>query len=262
MKKDNKNQDLPYEKFLRFGAENLTESELLAIIIRTGTKDENAQVLAKKVLSLAKYPKCGLLGLYDLSVDDLMKIKGIGPVKAVKLKCITELSMRIVNSGQEQGICFRDASEVAAYFMEKLIHRNTECVMLVCLDGKGQLLSEQRLSEGSVKMSLVSPREIFMEAVRQNAVNIILVHNHPSGDMMPSKEDIMITDRMAKICTMVGIPLIDHVIVGDDNHSYFSFKEKGMVEYKGSIRYETDLKHIHLDKVAERSMKDDAVHRR
>ena len=87
-------------------------------------------------------------------------------------------------------------------------------------------------------------------------------HFHPSGDMMPSKEDIMITDRMAKICTMVGIPLIDHVIVGDDNHSYFSFKEKGMVEYKGSIRYETDLKHIHLDKVAERSMKDDEVYRR
>lgn len=223
MEKDEKNLDLPYEKFMRLGAESLTESELLAIIIRTGTKDENAHELAKKVLALARYPRSGLLGLYDLSVGELMKIKGIGPVKAVKLKCITELSMRIVNSTREQGVCFHDAESVAMFFMEKLRHRTTECVVLVCLDGKGQMICEKRISEGSVNMSLISPREIFMEAIRRNAVNVILVHNHPSGDPTPSKADKKITSDLITLGDMMNIPLLDHIIIGDNR--YTSFRE-------------------------------------
>ena len=223
MRKKDHNEDLPYEKFLRFGAENLTDSELLAIIIRTGTKDENALMLAKKVLALARYPRGGLLGLYDLSLEELMMVKGIGPVKAVKLKCITELSMRIVNSSMEQGVCFHDAGSVAGYFMEKLRHRRTECVMLVCLDGKGQMIAERKLSDGSVKMSLISPREIFMEAIRQNAVSIILVHNHPSGDPSPSKADKKITKELFSLGEMMNIPLLDHIIIGDNK--YTSFRE-------------------------------------
>ena len=222
-KQKNSNADLPYEKFMRFGAENLTESELLAIIIRTGTKDEDALSLAKKVLALARYPRSGLLGLYDLSLEELMSVRGIGPVKAVKLKCITELSMRIVNSNLEQGICFHDAEEVAGYFMEKLRHRATECVVLVCLDGKGQMISEKKLSDGSVKMSLISPREIFMEAIRRNAVNMILVHNHPSGDPTPSVADKKITADLISLGEMMNIPLLDHIIIGDNK--YTSFRE-------------------------------------
>ena len=133
-------QDLPYEKFLQFGPENLTESELLAIILRTGTREKSAVELAAEVLSLARYPREGLLGLYDVTLEELMQIKGIGEVKAIKLKCLTELSMRISKATAKQGLCFTSSKTVAKYFMERLRHLEKECVILVCLDAKGQLL--------------------------------------------------------------------------------------------------------------------------
>lgn len=216
-------QDMPYEKFLRFGAENLTESELLAIILRTGTKDASAVKLAEEVLSLAKYPREGLLGLYDISLEELMSIKGIGMVKAIKLKCLTELSMRISCARAKQGICFTRSGMVAEYYMEKLRHRNTECVFLLCLDAKGQLIRESRLSDGSVRMALISPREIFMEALGCKAVNIILLHNHPSGDPTPSAADRELTRNVHDVGEKIDIPLLDHIIIGDNR--YTSFRE-------------------------------------
>lgn len=220
-------QDMPYEKFQRFGAESLTESELLAIILRTGTKERSALELANQVLSLAKYPREGLLGLYDLTLEQLMEIKGIGKVKAIKLKCLTELSMRISSSIAKQGLAFTSSGAVAGYFMEKLRHRETECVILVCLDAKGQLLSEKKLSEGSVRMSLISPREIFLEALRSRAVNILLVHNHPSGDPTPSIADKELTLNVKELGEKMDIPLLDHIIIGDNR--YTSFKEAAYI---------------------------------
>lgn len=143
MNEEKMKQDMPYEKFLRFGPESLTESELLAIILRTGTKDSNAVQLAEQVLSLAKYPREGLLGLYDVSLEELMNIRGIGMVKAVKLKALTELSMRISCATAKQGLTFTKSSSVAAYYMERMRHRQTECVLLLCLDSKGQLIHEK-----------------------------------------------------------------------------------------------------------------------
>lgn len=220
-------QDMPYERFLRFGAENLTESELLAIILRTGTKDKSALELAGQVLSLAKYPREGLLGLYDLTLEQLMEVKGIGMVKAVKLKCLTELSMRISSATAKQGLCFTSSGAVAGYFMEKLRHRETECVILVCIDAKGQLLGEKRLSCGSVRMSLISPREIFIEALQCKAVNILLVHNHPSGDPTPSRADRELTHNVKELGEKMDIPLLDHIIIGDNR--YTSFKEAAYI---------------------------------
>lgn len=216
--------DMPYEKFLEFGAENLTDRELLAIILRTGTKDKSAVELAGQVLSLAKYPREGLLGLYDVTLEELMQIKGIGMVKAVKLKSLTELSVRISRTMAKEGLIFNRSSTVAGYFMEKLRHRATECVILVCLDGKGQLIAEKKLSDGSVKMSLISPREIFMEALKCRAVNIILVHNHPSGDPTPSRADRELTKTVMELGEKMDIPLLDHIIIGDNR--YTSFKEE------------------------------------
>ncbi len=216
--------DMPYERFLRFGAENLTDRELLAIILRTGTKDVNALELAGQVLSLAKHPREGLLGLYDVTLEELMQIKGIGMVKAVKLKSLTELSMRISRATAKEGLLFTCSSAVAEYFMEKLRHRETECVILVCLDGKGQMIAEKKLSDGSVKMSLISPREIFMEALKCRAVNIILVHNHPSGDPTPSRADRELTKNLLELGKKMDIPLLDHIIIGDNR--YTSFKEE------------------------------------
>lgn len=223
MREELQAQDMPYEKFLRFGAENLTERELIAIILRTGTRDKSALQLAGQVLSLAKYPREGLLGLYDVTLEELMTIKGIGMVKAIKLKCLTELSMRISRATASEGLCFTDSRSVANYFMETLRHRDTECVFLVCLDSKGQLLQEKKLSDGSVNMSLISPREIFIEALQSKAVNILLVHNHPSGDPTPSRADRKLTDNVRELGEKMDIPLLDHIIIGDNR--YTSFRE-------------------------------------
>ncbi len=217
--------ELPYDKFLRLGPDALTERELLAIILRTGTKEKNALELAGEVLSLARYPREGLLGLYDMTLDDLMQIKGIGLVKAVKLKCLTELSMRISRTSAKEGLVFNSPALVAQYFMEALRHRDTECVILVCLDTKGRMISEKKISDGSVRMSLISPREIFLEALHAKAVNILLVHNHPSGDPTPSEWDRELTRNVGRLGAMMDILLLDHIIIGDNR--YASLKELG-----------------------------------
>lgn len=214
----------PYEKFLRFGPESLTEGELLAIILRTGTPDRSALDLANQVLSLARYPRTGLLGLYDVSLEELMEIKGIGQVKAVKLKSLTELSMRFARAKAQSGLNVREPATIAEYFMERLRHRQTECVYLACLDAKGQLISERKLSDGSVNKALIAPREIFLAALECKAVNIILVHNHPSGSPKPSGLDWEITDAVAKMGDILGIPLLDHIIIGDN--TYYSFRKE------------------------------------
>ena len=210
----NTDRGLPYERFLQFGPENLTEAELLAVILRTGTKEDSAVALAEKVLALATYPREGLLGLHDVSVEELMEIRGIGMVKAVKLKCIAELSNRMSRAKAREGICFTRADHVAEYFMEKLRHR----------DAKGQLIREKKLSDGSVNMALISPREIFLEALKDKAVSLILVHNHPSGDPTPSRSDRELTENVAKVGNQMDIPLLDHIIIGDNR--YTSFREQ------------------------------------
>ncbi len=228
MQKENVLQrELPYERFLDHGPEHLTEAELLAIILRTGTRNKTALDLAKEVLSLAKYPKEGLLGLHHVSLEELQQIPGIGQVKAVKLKCLTELCARMSRAKVSEGISFTNSSHVADYFMEQLRHKSTEAVYLLGLDNKGKLIGEKRISEGSVRMALISPREIFLEAFRMNAVNLILVHNHPSGDPQPSISDKQLTDAVKQAGEWMDIPLLDHVIIGE--HKYYSFKEAGLL---------------------------------
>ena len=217
-------QELPYERFLRFGPEYLTEAELLAIIIRTGTPELSAVQIAQQVLNLARYPREGLLGLYNVTLEELMGVSGIGEVKAVKLKCLAELSKRMCSATAKEGISFRSSDQVAGYFMEQLRHRDTECVILACVDAKGQMISERQLSQGSVRMALISPREIFMEALRCKAVNILLVHNHPSGDPTPSRSDVELTENVREIGDKIDIPLLDHIIIGDNR--YTSFKKE------------------------------------
>ncbi len=226
--KKNAVQELPYERFLRFGPENLTEAELLAIIIRTGTKEQSALQLADQVLRLAKYPREGLLGLHEVTLEELKGIKGIGEIKAVKLKCLAELSIRMSAASAREGILFNNSAQVAACFMERLRHRDTECVVLLCLDAKGRLLRERKLSDGSVRMSLISPREIFIEALDAKAVNILLVHNHPSGDPTPSRTDVELTANVREMGEKMDIPLLDHIVIGDNR--YVSFKSQAWFE--------------------------------
>ena len=228
MKKEKiENQNMPYERFLRFGPEYLTESELLAIVLRTGIKGKPAIKLAEEILALADKKRDGLLGLHDLTLDELKSIQGMGEVKAVKIKCLTELSSRISKASAKKGIVVRDPVTIARYFMERMRHNKTERVMVVCLDSKGMFISERELSVGSVNSAVVSPREVFMEAIKAEAVNIILIHNHPSGDPTPSKSDIELTNAVSELGFVMGIPLLDHIIIGDN--IYTSFKEKGLL---------------------------------
>jgi DNA repair protein RadC len=216
--------DMPYEKFLTQGPEGLSDRELLAIILRTGTKEAGVMEVAEQVLHLAREGgKEGLLGLYDLSVSQLSGIKGIGQVKAVRLKCLTELSKRISTTKAKQGLVFSEPGKVAMYYMEKLRHRDTECVVLVSLDLKNRLIKETVLSSGNVRMSLISPREIFVEALQNKAVHLILIHNHPSGDPTPSESDKELTRIVAAVGEQMGIYLLDHIIIGDK--VYTSFRE-------------------------------------
>lgn len=216
---------LPYEKFEKYGAQSLTNAELLAIIIRTGTRESNSTELGQKILNLGNHcgQANGLLALQHLSLAELMTVKGIGKVKAIRLKCVTEFSKRIAMENFKTGIRFDMPSTVANYYMEQVRHLEVEQVILIMTDGKNQFLKDCILSSGTVNMSLISPREIFMTALKTQAVHIILVHNHPSGDPTPSKDDIEITKKIHEASLIMNIPLVDHIIIGDN--TYMSLKE-------------------------------------
>lgn len=226
-KKKPETEEMPYEKFLKYGPECLSEPELLAIILRTGTKDCSSVELGKQILDLADSPYKGLLGLHHISVEELKQIRGIGEVKAVKIKCIAELSMRMAKAKNEPLLKFSTPKTVADYFMEQMRHEEKEKVILLCMDNKAQMISQTVLSIGTVNASLLSPREVFRYALKKQAVHIMVLHNHPSGDPTPSRQDMEITRRLSKTGELMDIPLLDHIIIGDNQ--YISFKESGLL---------------------------------
>ena len=215
----------PYEKCVSAGAGSLSDAELLAVIMRTGTCGENACQLAGRVLSLPGHE--GLKGLHRISLERLMEVRGIGQVKAVQLKCVAELAARMAKAEAAQRLCFDTPETVADYFMEELRYAEQEQLHVLFLNTRNKLLKEKLMFKGTVNASLISPREIFMEALECHAVRVVLIHNHPSGDAAPSPEDIRMTHRIYKTGEMLGIQLLDHIIIGD--HCYSSFQERGIL---------------------------------
>ncbi len=216
-------QNLPYEKFITYGSGALTDSELLSIILRTGTASMDVRELGEEVLAkTAKYGN-GLLGLYHIPLCDLEKIKGIGKVKAIQLKAIAELCTRMAQAKAKNGLSFHDPYSIADYYMERLRHETVEYVFLLLFDSGFHLIEERILSQGTVNASLLSPREVYICAFQAKAAGIMLLHNHPGGNPVPSDNDLRITDRVKEVGKLVDIPLFDHIIIGDN--SYFSFKE-------------------------------------
>ena len=215
----------PYEKFLTQGAASLSEAELLAIILRTGTKDLSAVELGEQILGLSGKASIGLNDLHHLSVEELMSIKGIGQIKAIKIRCLAEFAMRMAKESAAKRLSYNSPETVADYYKEVLRHDERETVLLLLLDNRLQLMEEYVLSVGTVRSSLVSPREIFIKAVQIKAVYLMLVHNHPSGDCSPSVKDEAVTAQIAQAGKMMDIHLIDHVVIGGNN--YYSFKENG-----------------------------------
>ncbi len=216
--------DRPYEKFQQYGADTLTDAELLAIILRTGTKEHDVLEVATAVLNKNQH---SLLNLRDMSMEDLKKIPGIGEIKAIQLKCIAQLCVRMSRTAYHPKEKFDTAKKVAEYYMEYLRHEECERTILLMLDTKCQKLGEEVISVGTVNASLLSPREIFLTALNKKAVQIILIHNHPSGDPTPSREDERITQRIKNSGELIGIELVDHIIIGDN--IYTSFKEEGLL---------------------------------
>ena len=219
--------DRPYEKCLAMGPYNLSDAELLAVIIRTGSRDSNSLALAEQILTL-NYPEDGLTGLLHLSLQELMQVHGIGRVKAIQLLCIGELSRRIWKKEAVRNITvFDDPNAIANYFMEDMRHMEQEQLHVMFLNTKNVLIKDMLLAKGTVNATVASPREIFIEALRHHAVNIILVHNHPSGDPTPSQDDFNLTRRVKEAGDLIGIRLMDHVVIGDN--AYCSFRKEGML---------------------------------
>ncbi len=231
--------ELPYEKFLQKGAESLTDAELLAILLRTGPDpgpnapqahlDCPALALAEQVLALPRGSRSGLAGLPFLSPAQLTKVRGIGEVKAVRLCCVAELARRLSLSCRTQLPAFPDPAAAASYCRPLFEGEDgaVERVILLLLDSKGRLIREKILAVGTVNSAPVSPREVFLQALKYQAVHFILLHNHPSQDVTPSREDAEITERLARLGNLMQLTLLDHIIVGGAN--YFSFREAGLL---------------------------------
>lgn len=216
----------PYEKCEKSGPGILSDAELLAVIMRTGAAGERAVDLASRVLSFSEaYP--GLIGLNHMSAKDLRSIKGIGRVKAIQLLCVTELTKRMAKATNDGRQALTTPEAVANYYMQELRHLSREVVYLIMMDAKSRILKDMIISTGTVSSTLLSPREIFLNALKYEAVNIILLHNHPSGDPTPSREDINTTSRMKEAGNLMGIRLMDHIIIGDNR--YISLAERGYI---------------------------------
>lgn len=213
----------PYEKCLAHGTSVLSDAELLAAILRSGNREETSLELAAKLLQCSK--EGGLLGLFELSSTDLMAIRGIGKVKAVQLQCILELSKRIARSSAKKKISMNNPQTIADYYMEFLRHESQELFYAIMLNGSNHFIKDCFISKGTANASLASPREVFMEALKCQAVYLILLHNHPSGDPTPSREDIQTTKKFCQAGDLLDMPVIDHIIIGD--HQFFSLRAHG-----------------------------------
>lgn len=225
--KDMYQEDRPYEKCERFGAQNLTDAELLAVLLRTGTQGENSLQLAHRLIRSDRSGR-GILNIHRWTFEQLMRVRGIGRVKAVQILCLSELTKRMARSAAIEGLTFSDPQTVARYYMEDMRHEEKEVIKLLLLNTRGKLIGECVLSIGTVDMALISPRELFIEALQRKAAAIILLHNHPSGDPEPSREDVHITRRVYEAGALLGISLLDHIIIGDN--CFISLKEKGFFQ--------------------------------
>ncbi len=220
-------EERPYEKCERFGAENLTDIELLAILLRTGTRGENSIGLAKRIL-YPDFDSGGILNIHRWSFEQLIQVKGIGKVKAIQILCICELARRLSKACAGPELRFNAPDTIARYYMEDLRYQKQESMKLLLLNTKSRLIGETDISRGTVNSAVVSPRELFVEALQKDAVSIILLHNHPSGDPTPSREDILVTKKVCEAGNMIGVELLDHIIIG--NNCYSSMREQGILK--------------------------------
>lgn len=214
----------PRERMRRLGRQSLSNAELIALMIGSGTKNVSAVDLGNRILSEAGG---GLKDLADMTVDELMRIDGVGEAKACRIIAGLELAGRI--SATRRGAVEKVSSpeEAAGLFMEKMRYLKKEFFNVLLLDSKGNVLKEENISVGDLSTSIVHPRESFAGAVRAGAASVVFVHNHPSGDPSPSAQDLEVTDRLKRAGEILGIDVLDHIIIGDG--VFVSLHEKGYI---------------------------------
>lgn len=216
----------PYEKLELYGEETLSNAELLAIIIKTGTKEHSAISIAQQILQLnEKSQNNSLRFLQDISIAEFMGIKGIGKVKAIQLKAICELAKRISRPINNQMIKIKSPKDVVELLMPELRYEKREKAKLILLNTKNVIMKIADISLGGANFAYIEPKEILSEAVKNQAQKIILVHNHPSGDSRPSKSDYQITDRIYEASELLGVEMLDHIVIGDG--TYKSIMKRG-----------------------------------
>jgi len=221
--KDVPREERPRERLRRHGAERLANKELLAILLRTGNQRESALTLAEKLL--ARFGS--LANIASASFEELVAVNGIGPAKAADILAAFELAKRLAESRMEfQGVV-NSPADAAQLVLRELSLADKEHFMIIMLNTKNRVIAKKTVSIGHLQASLVHPREMFKEAIKRSSAALILVHNHPSGDLTPSREDITTTERLRKAGAVLGIDVLDHIIVGDNR--YFSFREHGLL---------------------------------
>lgn len=210
----------PYEKLELYGEKVLSNAELLAIIIKTGTKEETSVELAQRILKLNNNEKEGINFLRNISIQELMQIKGIGKVKAIQLKAVGELANRMVKPTNYKKITIKQPKDVVNIMMEELKYLTKEIARIIILNNANEVLKIQDLAYGGSNFACLEIKDIVELPIKMNAKKIILIHNHPSGNSTPSKADIDFTERIYEGASLLGIELVDHIIIG--NNSYTS----------------------------------------
>lgn len=216
--------DKPRERLYMYGSENLSDDEIISIILKTGSKNMCVKEVSLKLLEYVG----DVAKLKDIGINSLMKVDGIGKVKAIELKAALELGRRVYNDVKNiDKIKFINSDIIYDYFVNILVDKKQEYFYCIYVDTKNNYIDKKCLFIGTINSSLVHPREIFKEAYLLSASSIICVHNHPSGDSSPSKEDILLTKKIKEIGILHGIKILDHVIIGNNN--YFSFYDNNML---------------------------------
>ena len=217
----------PYEKLEMYGSNSLSNAELLAIIIKTGTREESSVTIAQKILKLNKEQKDNLKFLQNISINELTKIKGIGKIKAIQLKAVAELNKRMSRPILDNKVKITCPQDVANLLIDELKNEKREIVKVLILNTKNIVDKILDVSYGTANLAIVTQKDVLAEAVKMEAPKIILVHNHPSGDPMPSKADMEFTDRLIAASKLLGVELLDHIVIGHDSYESI-FYRKGL----------------------------------
>ena len=221
----------PYEKLELYGEKNLSNSELLAIIIKSGTKEETSVQIAQRILNLNYDPQMGDLNfLKNMSLEELMQIKGIGRVKAIQLKAVCELSIRMSKPSNYKKVQIKSTEHIANLVMQELKLEKREYVKLFLLNTKNEILKNVDIAIGGTNFANVNTKEIISEALKIEAPKMILVHNHPTGDSTPSQMDIKFTDKLYNAAKLFDIELLDHIVIGNNNFKSIFVETKKLVD--------------------------------